>query len=268
MAISNTEYFVEKCDFFDYLHPGGKDLSLWIAKNTDLNSNMKILDIACGRGTTVCMYQKEFGCAPIGIDINEKMIESAKRRALSMNIENNVQFLVGNALSLDFNDDSFDLVLNEGAITLSGDPEKAILEMIRVARPGTKIAFVDAIVDKKATRDEKKILADYLGIDELRTEKEWIDLSNKCGLKNVTKEEWWGIANLYKMRLNWKKKKLYTFGEKLKIFKEIVFELGLKDVVRLLKIEKKILKAYGENTIGTIVIVGTVLKDKKGVKNE
>jgi ubiquinone/menaquinone biosynthesis C-methylase UbiE len=45
--------------------------------------------------------------------------------------------------NLPFADNSFDVVFHCGGINFFNDKQKAILEMIRVAKPGTKLQIVD-----------------------------------------------------------------------------------------------------------------------------
>jgi ubiquinone/menaquinone biosynthesis C-methylase UbiE len=51
--------------------------------------------------------------------------------------------ILGNAEELPLRDDSFDAVLHVGGINAFNDRAKAISEMVRVARAGTKIVIVD-----------------------------------------------------------------------------------------------------------------------------
>jgi ubiquinone/menaquinone biosynthesis C-methylase UbiE len=50
---------------------------------------------------------------------------------------------LGNAEDLPFANDSFDVVFHVGGINFFNDRAKAILEMIRVAKPGSRILIAD-----------------------------------------------------------------------------------------------------------------------------
>jgi SAM-dependent methyltransferase len=54
-----------------------------------------------------------------------------------------VEFIVGNAVSLPFPDDSFDSAYHFGGINLFGDKRRALEEMARVVRPGGKVVVGD-----------------------------------------------------------------------------------------------------------------------------
>ncbi len=54
-----------------------------------------------------------------------------------------IQLQLGNAEQLPYQDNSFDSVFHLGGINFFNDKKKAIEEMIRVARPGTRILICD-----------------------------------------------------------------------------------------------------------------------------
>lgn len=65
--------------------------------------DMKILDLGCGAGRTTRVL-KDSGYDVIGVDISKELIDSAK------NNHPDIDFRVGDASSLEFTDDEFDLV--------------------------------------------------------------------------------------------------------------------------------------------------------------
>ncbi len=99
-------------------------------------SGEKVLDIGCGTGNFSIKLAKR-GCKVIGIDISQVMLEEAKKKAKNNNL--NINFQKGNALNLDFANNSFDSVFSMTAIEFIEDLEKAFKEMKRVVKPGGKI---------------------------------------------------------------------------------------------------------------------------------
>ena len=67
-------------------------------------SNMKILDLGCGAGRTSKILS-DMGCRVIGVDISDNLIDLAKQKYP------NLDFRIGDATSLDFEDNYFDAVL-------------------------------------------------------------------------------------------------------------------------------------------------------------
>lgn len=99
-------------------------------------SEEKILDIGCGTGNFSIKLAKR-GCKVVGIDISQAMLEEARKKTKKNNLD--INFQKGNALNLDFADNSFDSVFSMTAIEFIEDLEKAFKEMKRVVKPGGKI---------------------------------------------------------------------------------------------------------------------------------
>lgn len=66
-----------------------------------------------------------------------------------------VDLVLGDAMSLPFQDASFDVVLSYGAVNGLTDPPKAIAEMARVAKPGGVLLFLDEQLYGQATPIER-----------------------------------------------------------------------------------------------------------------
>lgn len=79
------------------------------------NRPVKILDLCTGTGFAALMAAEHFPDAEVtGVDQSAAMIELAKKKTDSADIFR-VQFEVGNAASLGFKDETFDLILSSNA---------------------------------------------------------------------------------------------------------------------------------------------------------
>ena len=74
----------------------------------NLDKDKKVLDIACGKGTTSILIAKKFGCKVVGIDISPVLIEEAKKLAKRNKVNKLIDFQVADATHLPFNDNEFD----------------------------------------------------------------------------------------------------------------------------------------------------------------
>lgn len=89
----------------------------------------RILDVGCGTGEGTLFLAREFPQARVrGVDISEEMIRAAVAK-VGLDPEGRIAFKVGDAASLPYPDDSFDLV------TLLNMPP-FVAELARVLRPG------------------------------------------------------------------------------------------------------------------------------------
>lgn len=107
----------------------------------DAQANAKILEIGVGTGLTIGLYPPD--CTIVGIDISEKMLARARKRAMKAQNGNDITFKVMDALNLDFEDNTFDAVIASYVITTVNDPVKACREMKRVCKKGGQIIVVN-----------------------------------------------------------------------------------------------------------------------------
>ncbi len=153
---------IEKCDIFDFmaqhvglsiLHPGGLSATAELAKQCNITETTKVLDNACGKGTTAIYLAKKFGCEVIGIDISEKLITEAKHLAQRKNVSDKVIFQVADAMNLPFSDNEFDVAVSQAMLVLVDDKKETIKEALRVIKPGGKAGWVELSWKKKPTTD-------------------------------------------------------------------------------------------------------------------
>jgi len=101
-----------------------------------LRTDMSVLDVGCGPGT-LTMEVADI-VAPghvVGTDLVAHRLETAARDAEEANIEN-VSFTVSDAHTLDFPDNSFDVVFSNTVFHFFIDPVEALKEQRRVAKDG------------------------------------------------------------------------------------------------------------------------------------
>lgn len=107
--------------------------------------NSRILEVGCGNGYVAEQISNQLGVKLTCIDFCEELIEIAKNRNLE-----NVDFKVGNALNLDFDDASFDFVFTERCLINLDSWEKqkvALNEIRRVLRVGGGFLMIEAFTD-------------------------------------------------------------------------------------------------------------------------
>ena len=91
-----------------------------------VHPNIKtLLVVGCGRGIEAAILAESLGAAVTGIDTQDNFDADARKAA---------DLRVGNALALDFPDESFDFVYSYHALEHVGRPAVAISEMARVLK--------------------------------------------------------------------------------------------------------------------------------------
>ena len=103
-------------------------------------SGMKALDVACGTGNFSIIAARR-GAIVTGLDIAPNLLEQARERAANEGLK--IQFDEGDAEELSYEDGSFDLVVSMFGAMFAPRPDKVTAELIRVCRPGGRIAMAN-----------------------------------------------------------------------------------------------------------------------------
>jgi len=117
-------------------HKGGLRATEELIKLCSINKDKYVLDVGCGLGRTVCYIAKRHGCRVVGADISERMVDRSRERAKKESVEDRVEFRVGDALNLPFEDATFDAVISESVILFMEDKQRAVNEYVRVTKLG------------------------------------------------------------------------------------------------------------------------------------
>ena len=100
-----------------------------------------VLDVATGPGY-FCTELARLGNFRItGLDISQDLVEIALANASQAGVD--VDFLHGNASSMEFPDAAFDLVFCSWAMKNFTDPAKVLVEIYRVLKPGGTALVID-----------------------------------------------------------------------------------------------------------------------------
>ncbi|MCL1811236.1 MAG: bifunctional demethylmenaquinone methyltransferase/2-methoxy-6-polyprenyl-1,4-benzoquinol methylase UbiE [Methanomassiliicoccaceae archaeon] len=105
----------------------------------------KCLDVGTGTGEIAFLLSENVGedGEVYGVDITPKMLECAEAKMKERNLPRHIIFEVGDALSLRFEDESFDVVTSGYMLRNVTDIQKAIGEMHRVLRPGGRAVVAE-----------------------------------------------------------------------------------------------------------------------------
>jgi len=95
---------------------------------------MRLLDVACGPGFGAAAAIRR-GAKATGLDFSAPMIAHAKETCPD------AEFRVGDAAELPWPDAAFDAVVSNFGIQHFPDADRALVEMLRVLKPGGRLAF-------------------------------------------------------------------------------------------------------------------------------
>jgi SAM-dependent methyltransferase len=119
-------------------------LAAWVARHLEpLDASMLVLEVACGgahQGEAIAPHVGRV----VGADLTPEMLDVARRRLRDRSLDG-VALAHADAARLPFPDDSFDLTFCRFAVHHFAEPCDQLDEMVRVARPGGRVAVVDLI---------------------------------------------------------------------------------------------------------------------------
>jgi SAM-dependent methyltransferase len=111
-----------------------------LCDTADLHAGWRVLDVATGSGNAAIAAARH-GCTAVGVDYVPSLLESGRRRAEAEGLD--VQLLEGDAEALPFPDASFDAVTSVFGAMFAPDHTRAAAELLRVCRPGGRIALAN-----------------------------------------------------------------------------------------------------------------------------
>ena len=110
-------------------------------------SKRSAIDVCTGTGVFARALARYGGFESIvGVDITPAMLEEARQNSSQELDLCNLEFMLGDAVTLPFSDDFFDVAVTRLAIHHLPEPYLAIKEMARVVKPGGHVVIVDIVV--------------------------------------------------------------------------------------------------------------------------
>jgi ubiquinone/menaquinone biosynthesis C-methylase UbiE len=172
-----------------------------VLKAAKLGPGQHVLDVACGTGIlarTAVSFVQPNGRV-VGLDLNEGMLTVAQQKAPD------VEWRLGQAEVLPFEDQSFDAVVSQFGLMFFVDRRQALAEMVRVLRPTGRLAVAvwDSLENTPGYAAVVGMLDRLFGTEVaealrspyvLGNKTELADLFSELPLKNLQIETYMGAA--------------------------------------------------------------------------
>lgn len=247
----------------EIMHPGGFELTRRTAELCELKEGMHILDVSSGRGTQAIYYAVNFNVYVTGLDIADEMIKTANENAKQSGVSDKVKFVKGDSQFLPFNNNTFDVVINECAVGIPDDSQKVLNEMIRVVKPEGAIAIHESTWIKPLSNQKKDEIAERYGTTPLEFN-DWIEMLKKAGASNIISEfEQWSKPEMFwkirKDRIVKNHKRIMSITEKIRTAYRLYKKYGLIGVSKAFENENYLFKCILNSELGYALYKGEKL---------
>ena len=112
-------------------------------RESGVNSAARVLDVACGTGDLAEAFLAAGAAKVVGLDFTPAMLDVARVRANARSLGNALTYLEGDAQSLPFESQSFDIVSIAFGIRNVARTELALAEFFRVLAPGGRLVILE-----------------------------------------------------------------------------------------------------------------------------
>jgi SAM-dependent methyltransferase len=164
--------------------PSHEDSTELLLDLAGVSAGCRVLDVACGPGMVACAAAKRARHVT-GIDLTPAMLEQARTLQAKLGLSN-LEWQLGEAAALPFNDGSFDAATTRYSCHHFPDPDLVVAELVRVVKPGARVAVADMVLPRAqgAAYDRMERLRDPSHVRTL-TREELVALAIGAGLREL-----------------------------------------------------------------------------------
>jgi ubiquinone/menaquinone biosynthesis C-methylase UbiE len=237
------DYFDMQADLGHTKHLGGWFATQELVALCHLEPGQELLYVGSGAGNSAVKIAQEYECRVVGVDLLEKMVLAAREKAIQKDVADRVEFRVGDARDLPFDDDRFDLLICESVNTFIPNLDRAAGEYVRVIKPGGYVGLNEAIWIKPPPESGDETMRALTG-QRLRTSDEWVDMMERAGLQDLVAR----TANFEMRRESRSQFELIGVGDYARILARFVrillFDSSIRNQLKVALSEPRSMYAY------------------------
>ncbi len=129
----------------DEFHIGGREATEHFLGQIKISKQDHMLDVGCGLGGTARYIATKYKNNVTGIDLTQEYIDTGNIISSWLNLNKQVTLQLGSALSMPFEEGTFDVGFMMHVAMNIEDKEKLFKEIFRVLRPGSTFGIYDVM---------------------------------------------------------------------------------------------------------------------------
>jgi ubiquinone/menaquinone biosynthesis C-methylase UbiE len=160
-----------------------------LAEKADIDDNDLVVDSGCGRGGNAIWLAKNTGAEVIGLDIDEDLLDRARKNTEDQGVDDKVKFRKGDFDELPVS--NFDVYFAIESQCYSKDKEELVQKIYESLNQGGRVIISDGYRTKNYTESDEE-LADKMhkgwGVEKMANREDFEKYLKKAGFQNVEVE--------------------------------------------------------------------------------
>jgi sarcosine/dimethylglycine N-methyltransferase len=187
----------------------------YMAKPASLKAGQRVIEAACGVGSTARYLAKNFGVYVQATNIAEMQLTEGRELTTQAGLSHLIDFSYADYHELPFPDASFDVWWCQEALLYAIDKPRVLNEAIRVVRPSGHLIMSDLLLGDGVTGRAREEFTGNLKAPNMWSIRQWDELIATLPLKILERQDWARhteatfknvLANLMKARVEFTQK--------------------------------------------------------------
>ncbi|MCE7737207.1 MAG: methyltransferase domain-containing protein [Candidatus Heimdallarchaeota archaeon] len=166
-------------------HPGGKEITLMLARTLNLKPGNTIIDIACGLSTSLMQIIPKFHVFGVGIDLSYKNLSIAISRVKTKGLDYNLSLIQADSHYLPFRTLTAASIMSECSFCIFLNKTKASNEIYRVLKVNGTYSFADVTKIKEWPSDLSEMFYRIACISEAQTIEKYSEILEQAEFSQI-----------------------------------------------------------------------------------
>lgn len=167
----------------------GEELYREVARLVEEAPGKEVLVVGCGEGVVVEWLAARTGASIIGTDTSRERIARAERRCRELGSHLHVSYETTPYEDLPHENAVFDVVIAEPGLASAADPQRALAEIARVAKPFAVIVLLQPTWTSELDAPTREMIVERLGLRPHHL-MEWKSMLRDAGVVEIQVQDW------------------------------------------------------------------------------